>query len=102
MKWPLRYDGTTYLRKITDTVQTVQYSDSHCTQQQYWHECRRCSWLHAGLYWTAPQPFTIKILVQSTDGIDQLHLADELDEADQGDQIKLAVEIKDTKQIKSN
>ena len=40
MKWPLRYGGATYLRNVTDTVQTVQqYSDSQCTQQQYWHEC---------------------------------------------------------------
>ena len=50
MKWPLRNCGATYLRDVTDTVQTVQYSDSQCTQQQYWHEPRRCSWLHAGLY----------------------------------------------------
>ena len=38
MKWPLRNDGATYLRNVTDTVQTVetvQYSDSQCTQQQY-------------------------------------------------------------------
>ena len=31
MKWPLRNCGTTYLRDVTDTVQTVQYSDSQCT-----------------------------------------------------------------------
>ena len=31
MKWPLRNCGATYLRDITDTVQTVQYSDSQCT-----------------------------------------------------------------------
>ena len=39
MKWPLRNGGATYLRNVTDTVQTVQtvqYSDSQCTQQQYW------------------------------------------------------------------
>ena len=30
MKWPLRYYGATYLRSVTDTVQTVQYSDSQC------------------------------------------------------------------------
>ena len=58
MKWPLGYGGTTYLRNNTDTVQTVQYSDSQCTQQQYWHERQRCSWLHAGLYCIAPRPFT--------------------------------------------
>ena len=28
MKWPLRYGGVTYLGNVTDTVQTVQYSDS--------------------------------------------------------------------------
>ena len=35
MKWPLRNGGATYLRNITDTVQTVQtvqYSDSPCSQ----------------------------------------------------------------------
>ena len=31
MKWPLRNGGATYLRDVTDTVQTVQYSDSQCT-----------------------------------------------------------------------
>ena len=31
MKWPLRNCGATYLRDLTDTVQTVQYSDSQCT-----------------------------------------------------------------------
>ena len=31
MKWPLRNSGATYLRDVTDTVQTVQYSDSQCT-----------------------------------------------------------------------
>ena len=31
MKWPLRNGGATYLRNVTDTVQTVQYSDSQCT-----------------------------------------------------------------------
>ena len=31
MKWPLRNCGATYLRDVTDTVQTVQYSDSQCT-----------------------------------------------------------------------
>ena len=35
MKWPLRNGGATYLRNLTDTVETVQYSDSQCTQQQY-------------------------------------------------------------------
>ena len=49
MKWPLRNGGATYLRNVTNTVQTVQYSDSQGEQQQYWHERRRCSWLHAGL-----------------------------------------------------
>ena len=58
MKRRLRNGGATYLRNVTDTVQTVQYSDSQCTQQQYWHERRRCSWLHAGLYCIAPRPFT--------------------------------------------
>ena len=33
-------------------------NDRQCTQQQYWHECRHCSWLHAGLYCIAPRPFT--------------------------------------------
>ena len=32
MKWPLRFGGATFLRNVTDTVQTVQYSDSQCTQ----------------------------------------------------------------------
>ena len=35
MKWPLRNCGATYLRKVTDTVQIVefvQYSDSEFTQ----------------------------------------------------------------------
>ena len=36
MKWPLRNGGATYLRNITDTVQTVQYSDSQCTEEQNW------------------------------------------------------------------
>ena len=58
MKWPLRNCGATYLRGVTDTVQTVQHSDSQCTQQQYWHECRRCSWLHEGPYCIAPRHFT--------------------------------------------
>ena len=58
MKWPLRNSGATYLRNVTDTVQTVQYSDSQCEQQQYWHKRRRCSWLHAVLYCIAPRPFT--------------------------------------------
>ena len=31
MKWPLRNCGATYLRDVTGTVQTVQYSDSQCT-----------------------------------------------------------------------
>ena len=31
MKCPLKYGGAAYLRNITDTVQTVQYSDSRCT-----------------------------------------------------------------------
>ena len=31
MKWPFRNSVATYLRDITDTVQTVQYSDSQCT-----------------------------------------------------------------------
>ena len=31
MKWPLRNGGATYPRNVTDTVQTVQYSDSQCT-----------------------------------------------------------------------
>ena len=35
MKWLLRNGGATYLRNLTDTVETVQYSDSQCTQQQY-------------------------------------------------------------------
>ena len=30
MKWPLKNCGATYLRDVTDTVQTVQYSDSQC------------------------------------------------------------------------
>ena len=41
MKWPLRNGGATYLRNITNTVQTVltvQLSDRQCTQQQYWYE----------------------------------------------------------------
>ena len=31
MKWSLRNGGATYLRDVTNTVQTVQYSDSQCT-----------------------------------------------------------------------
>ena len=58
MKRPLRNGGATYLKNVTDTVQTVQYSDTQRSQQQYWHERRHCSWLHAGLYCIAPQPFT--------------------------------------------
>ena len=61
MKWPLRNGGATYLRNVTHTVQTaqtVQYSDSQCTEQQYWHEHRHCRWLGAGLYCIAPRPFT--------------------------------------------
>ena len=40
MKWLFRNGGATYLRNVTITVQTVQYSDSQCTQQQYWHKCK--------------------------------------------------------------
>ena len=58
MKWALRYGGATYQKNVTDTVNTVQYSDSQYTQQQYWHERRHCSWMHAGLYCIAPRPFT--------------------------------------------
>ena len=60
-EWPLRNGIATFLRTITDTIQTaqtVQYSDSQCTQQQYWYERQRCSWLHAGLFCIAPGPFT--------------------------------------------
>ena len=53
MKWLLRNGGATCLKNVT-----VHYSESQCTQQQYWHEHRRCSWLHAGLYCIAPRPFT--------------------------------------------
>ena len=35
MKWPLKNGGVTYLRGVTDTVQTVQYSDSQCTVHVY-------------------------------------------------------------------
>ena len=35
MKWPLGNGGVTYLRGVTDTVQTVQYSDSQCTVHVY-------------------------------------------------------------------
>ena len=35
MKWPFGNSRATYLRYVTDTVQTVQYSDSHCTVQVY-------------------------------------------------------------------
>ena len=35
MKWPLGNCGTTYLKDVTDTVQTVQYSDSQCTVHVY-------------------------------------------------------------------
>ena len=58
MKLSLGNSGATYLRNVTDTVETVQYSESQCTQQQFWHERRHCSWLHAGLYCIAPRPFT--------------------------------------------
>ena len=60
MKWPLRNGGATSLRNVTDTVQTVQtvqYSDSQCQQQQNWHERQYCSWVHAGFYagiWEGP------------------------------------------------
>ena len=32
IKRPLRNGGATYLRNVTDTVQTVQHSDRQCTQ----------------------------------------------------------------------
>ena len=35
MKWPLENGGATYIRDVTDTVQTVQYSDSQCTVHLY-------------------------------------------------------------------
>ena len=35
MKWTLENCGATYLRDITDTVWTVQYSDSQCKVQVY-------------------------------------------------------------------
>ena len=35
MKWPLVNGGATYLRNVTDTVETVQYSDSQCTVHVY-------------------------------------------------------------------
>ena len=35
MKWLLGNCGATYLIYITDTVQTVQYSDSQCTVHVY-------------------------------------------------------------------
>ena len=35
MKWPLANSGATYLRYVTDTVHTVQYSDGQCTVQVY-------------------------------------------------------------------
>ena len=35
MKWPLGNCGATCLRDVTDTVQTVQYSDSQCTVHVY-------------------------------------------------------------------
>ena len=35
MKWPLGNSGATYLKYVTDTVHTVQYSDSQCTVQVY-------------------------------------------------------------------
>ena len=35
MKLPLGNSGTSDLRFVTDTVQTVQYSDSQCTVQVY-------------------------------------------------------------------
>ena len=31
MKWPLGNSGGTYLRYVTDTVQTLQYSNSQCS-----------------------------------------------------------------------
>ena len=41
MKWPLGTSGATYLRYVTDTVHTEQYSDSQCTVQVYrfMHSC---------------------------------------------------------------
>ena len=35
MKWPHGNSGTTYLRYVIDTVQTLQYSDSQCTVKVY-------------------------------------------------------------------
>ena len=35
MKWPLGNGGASYLNDVTDTVQTVQYSDSQCTVHMY-------------------------------------------------------------------
>ena len=35
MKWSLENSGAANLRDITDTVQTVQYSDSQCTCTVY-------------------------------------------------------------------
>ena len=35
MKWPLGNCGATCLRGVTDTVQTVQYTDSQCTVYVY-------------------------------------------------------------------
>ena len=69
MKWPLRNGGATYLRNVTytgQTVQTVQYSDSQCEQQQYLHEHGRCSWLYAGLYCIATRLFTRFVFLFST------------------------------------
>ena len=37
MKWPIGNDGATYLRDVTDTVQTVEYNDSQCTVHVYTH-----------------------------------------------------------------
>ena len=39
-------------------VYTTVTVSVQCTLQQYWHEHRCCSWLHAGLYCIALQPFT--------------------------------------------
>ena len=34
MRWPLGNGCTTYLRDVTDTVQTLQYTDTQSTREQ--------------------------------------------------------------------
>ena len=61
MKWPLRYGGATYLRNVTDTGQTVQYSDDIPTilaqaSMLQFVACR-------ALLYSTPTFFTVRVLL---------------------------------------